>query len=78
MLYGEIIAVFCQIHTKHTNTLCGQNVEFVFNLLVRIVITGLESSETALFCDVVPLPLTWRHHAPLCLPDCTASRFIFL
>jgi hypothetical protein len=28
MLYSEIIAVY-QIHTKHINTLCGQNVEFV-------------------------------------------------
>jgi hypothetical protein len=26
MLYSEIIAVCSQIHTKHTNTLCGQNV----------------------------------------------------
>jgi len=26
MLYREIIAVSSQIHTKHTNTLCGQNV----------------------------------------------------
>ena len=29
MLYGEIIAVCSQIHTKHTNTLCGQNVELL-------------------------------------------------
>ena len=29
MLYTEIIAVRSQIHTKHINTLCGQNVEFV-------------------------------------------------
>jgi hypothetical protein len=29
MLYSEIIAVFSQVHTKHINTLCGQNVEFV-------------------------------------------------
>ena len=29
MLYREIIAVCYQIHTKHTNTLYGQNVEFV-------------------------------------------------
>ena len=29
MLYSEIIAVFCEIHTKHTNTLRGKNVEFV-------------------------------------------------
>jgi hypothetical protein len=29
MLYSEIIAICSQIHTKHINTLCGQNVEFV-------------------------------------------------
>ena len=29
MLYGEIIAVWSEIHTKHINTLCGQVVEFV-------------------------------------------------
>jgi len=27
MLYREIIAICSQIHTKHINTLCGQNVE---------------------------------------------------
>jgi len=26
MMCTEIIAVCSQIHTKHTNTLCGQNV----------------------------------------------------
>ena len=26
MLYREIIAVCSQIHTKHVNTLCGQDV----------------------------------------------------
>jgi hypothetical protein len=29
MVYSEIIAVCSEIHTKHINTLCGQNVEFV-------------------------------------------------
>jgi hypothetical protein len=29
MLYREIIAVCSQINTKHTNTICGQNVELV-------------------------------------------------
>jgi len=29
MLYREIIAVFSQIHTKHINTLCGQNLELL-------------------------------------------------
>jgi len=36
MLYREIIAVCSQIHTKHTNTLCGQNVELLnVKLVVR-------------------------------------------
>jgi len=40
MLYMEIIAVCSQIHTKHINTLCGQNVEFVsIKLAVHIVTT---------------------------------------
>jgi hypothetical protein len=29
MLYMEIIAVCSDIHTKHINTLCGQNVVFL-------------------------------------------------
>ena len=29
MVYREIMAVYPQIHTKHINTLCGQDVEFV-------------------------------------------------
>jgi len=42
MLYGEIIAVCSEIHTKHINTLCGQNVELLNDrLAVRIVTTGL-------------------------------------
>jgi hypothetical protein len=28
MLFGETIAVYCENHTEHSNTLCGQNVEF--------------------------------------------------
>ena len=31
MLYREIIAVSSEMHTKHINTLCGQNVE-LFNV----------------------------------------------
>ena len=38
MLYKEIIAVCSQIHTKHINTLCGQNVELLnVKLVVHIV-----------------------------------------
>jgi len=42
MLCGEIIAVCSQIHTKHINTLCGQNIELLnVELVVHIVTTGL-------------------------------------
>ena len=42
MLYREIIAVCSEIHPKHINTLCGQNVELLnVKLAVHIVTTGL-------------------------------------
>jgi len=41
MLYGEIIAVCSQIHTKHINTLCGQNVGFVNVKLVVHAVTAV-------------------------------------
>jgi len=42
MLYGEIIAVCSEIHTKPINTLCGQNVELLnVKLVVHIRTTGL-------------------------------------
>jgi len=42
MLYREIIAFGSEIHTKHINTVCGQNVELLnVKLVVHIVTTGL-------------------------------------
>jgi len=43
MLYREIIAVYSEIHMKHINTLCGQNVEF-FNVKP----SGIYSNQWAL------------------------------
>jgi hypothetical protein len=42
MLYREIIAVCSEIHTKHINTVCGQNVEF----LNAVTLLGLEQFVT--------------------------------
>ena len=43
MLYREIMALCSQIHTKHINTLCGQNVELLnVKLVVRIITTGFK------------------------------------
>jgi hypothetical protein len=29
MLFGETVAVYCENHTEHTDTLCGQNAGFI-------------------------------------------------
>ena len=43
MLYREIVAVCSEIHTKHINTLCEQDVELLnVKLVVHIVTTLLE------------------------------------
>jgi len=42
MLHKKKIAVCSEIHTKHINTLCGQNVELLnVKLEIHIVNTGL-------------------------------------
>jgi len=49
MLYREIIAVCSEIHTKHINTLCGQNVELLnVKVAVYIVIPGLQRVKSLL------------------------------
>ena len=51
MLYMEIIAVCSQIHTKHINTLCGQNVELLnVKLAVHIVTTAIQIVEVYRIC----------------------------
>jgi hypothetical protein len=30
MLFRETVAVYCENHTEHTNTLCEQNAEFLY------------------------------------------------
>jgi len=53
MLYSEIIAVCSEIHTKHINTTCGQNIELSnLKLVVRIVTTGLKVVNVAVMCVV--------------------------
>jgi len=49
MLYGEIMAVCSQIHTKHINTVCVQNVELLnVKLAVHIVTSGLQGVKSLL------------------------------
>ena len=54
MLYREIIAVCSQIHTKHINTLHGQNVELLnVKLAVQIVTNEGQSDDKKIH---TPLP----------------------
>jgi hypothetical protein len=53
MLYSETIAVCSEIHTKHINTLGGQNVEFV-----NVKPGGTYSTHWALENQFVTTPLT--------------------
>jgi len=42
MFYREIMAVCSHIHTKHINTVCGQNVELLnVKLVVHIATSGV-------------------------------------
>jgi len=60
MLYREIIAVCSQIHTKHINSLCGQNRECL-GAFVKL------QKETISFVESVCLsfrPSAWDNSAP--------------
>jgi hypothetical protein len=54
MLYSEIIAVCSEIHTKHINTLCGQNVE-----LLNVKPGGTYSNHWAVKCSCNIPALVW-------------------
>jgi hypothetical protein len=42
MLFGETVAVYCENHTEHTDTPCGQNADFsVLKQMVYIITTSL-------------------------------------
>jgi hypothetical protein len=41
MLFGETVAVYCENHTEHTDTLCGQNVD-------RLMLFG---ETVAVYCE---------------------------
>jgi hypothetical protein len=63
MLYSEIIADCSEIHTKHINTLCGQNVEFV-----NVKPGGTYSNHQALKCYThIPFIPHVQFHSLSCL-----------
>ena len=64
MLYRKIMAVCSEIHTKHINTLCGQNVELLnVKLVVHIVTTGLQITYN--LCLLIPCSNSYKMFADL-------------
>jgi hypothetical protein len=57
MLYREIIAVCSQIHTKHINTLCRQNVELYINIQsvphTKHSISVIKTSQLMLYSEII-------------------------
>ena len=57
MLYREIIAVCSEIHTKHINTLCGQNVELYIKtqsvLRSKHSVSVIQTSQLMLYREII-------------------------
>ena len=57
MLYGEIIAVCSEIHTKHINTLCGQNVEIYIKIQSvprsKQSVSVIKSGQLMLYMEII-------------------------
>jgi hypothetical protein len=69
MLYREIIAVCSQIHTKHINTLCGQNVEFRTHRAVNTLHLGYKkTSQLMLYGEIIAVcsQIHTKHINTLC------------
>ena len=57
MLYREIIAVCSQIHTKHINTQCGQNVELYIKIQPvprsKHTLSDIKTSQLILYKEII-------------------------
>jgi hypothetical protein len=64
MLFREIIAVYCENHTEHTNALCGQNGRIILTLNNWHICHLLSLwSANSISCDVfVSSSLIWSIH----------------
>jgi hypothetical protein len=73
MLYREMLAFCSGIHTKHINTLCGQNVEFV-----NVKPGGTYSSRWALRFKLLTQENLSLFLSSLCLPSHSVFYSIFI
>ena len=57
-MFGEIIAVCAEVHTKHINTLCGQNVELYINIQSvprskQVSVSVIKTNQLMLYRDII-------------------------
>jgi len=75
MLYREIIAVCSQIHTKHINKLCGQNVELYIKIQSaprsKQSISVIKSSQLMLSREIIAVcsQIHTKHVNTLCVQN---------
>jgi len=75
MLYREIIAACSEIHTKHTNTLCGQNVELYMKTQSvprsKHAVSVIQTSQLMLYREIIALcsQIHTKHTNALCGPN---------
>jgi translation initiation factor IF-1 len=58
MLFGETVAVYCENHTEHINTLCGQNAETLYIRIQSVphkkhYVSATETNQLMLFRETV-------------------------
>ena len=72
MLYKEIIALCSEIHTKHINTLCGQNVELYIKIqsvpLSKHSVSVIQTSQLMLYREIIAVcsEISIKHINALC------------
>jgi len=68
MLYSEIIAVCSQIHTKHINTLCEQNVECRTYRAVYTLRLNYKTNQLMLYSEIIAVcsQIHTKHINTLC------------
>ena len=73
MLYSEIIAVCSQIHKKHINTLCGQNVEF---LNVELTLHKFRNGSVPITLALRSKPCAMWGRTNTCIVCCNPTRSV--
>ena len=72
MLYGEIMTVCSEIHTKHINTLCGQNVDMYIKTQFvprsKHTISVIQTSQLMLYREIMAVcsQIHTKHINTLC------------